>query len=81
MTEGTAHRPTPLLWECAECGNPWPCEPARAHYTVLFARSRAQLAVLMSSYLAVAVMDLLEVPAGELYERFVGWTRYCDRLP
>ena len=68
--EHEAERPS---WDCANCGRPWPCDPAReqlkAHLGPVI------VAIHMWGRLDDAVLDLRGVPTGELYERFLSWTR------
>jgi hypothetical protein len=67
--EHEAERPS---WDCAKCGRPWPCDPAREHMMAYL--GWVALAVYMWGRLDEAVLDLHNVPAGELFERFLSWT-------
>ncbi|WFE60827.1 hypothetical protein [Micromonospora sp. WMMD712] len=40
-----------------------------------FARAPVSLAFYLAAQLVDAVQDLPHVPAGQLYQRFLGWTR------
>jgi hypothetical protein len=67
------HQPRRPEWTCEDCGELWPCEPARC-------RLRAEtgggttLAVLMGAYLEDYLRDVLDGVAGA-FDRFIGWTR------
>lgn len=67
------HRPTRPTWTCHNCGKPWPCDPARERLLRLVPALR--LAVMMNARLEQAAGDLRDVPPGELWIRFVAWTR------
>lgn len=66
----TAGRPD---WDCLACGNPWPCDPARAAMAADEAPTPTIL--FMSSLLAEAARDMPTVSPQELVDRFIGWTR------
>ncbi|WP_432957694.1 hypothetical protein [Micromonospora haikouensis] len=40
-----------------------------------FAHAPVSLAFYLAAQLVDAVQDLTHVPAGQLYQRFLGWTR------
>lgn len=62
-------------WECRNCGDPWPCEPARV---ILAAESdRVSLALYMSGHLEQAVADLSKRPPHEMFDRFLRWIHGC----
>jgi hypothetical protein len=63
------HRPT---WDCLGCGKPWPCDPAREE---MAGENRITRAILMSMMLDKAAGDMPTAAPGELYERFIAWTR------
>jgi hypothetical protein len=65
-----AERPS---WDCLSCGRPWPCDPAREHLASRL--GSVALAVHMWEWLDEAVGDLRALPASELFERFLSWTR------
>ncbi len=67
------HEPQKRSWDCACCGNSWPCDPAREHMTAYL--GRVALAVHMWERLEEAAGDLRTLPLSELFERFVSWTR------
>jgi hypothetical protein len=67
------HRPDRPSWNCQTCVAAWPCEPARKQLAA--ETSGTYLIVRMSAELVEACRDQLPLPPGELYERFIGWTR------
>jgi hypothetical protein len=71
------HAPLRPRWTCAGCGDNWPCSTRRGQLTAEYDRARVCLSLLMTSYFADAAEDLHDVPAGELYVRFLGWL--CSR--
>jgi hypothetical protein len=68
--EHTAGRPS---WDCRACGKPWPCDPARE--SLLSEMDRSSLAIYMWANLEEAVGNLPGGPPGELFDRFIHWTR------
>lgn len=70
QTEHTADRPS---WDCRVCGRSWPCDPAREG--LQREMDRVSLAIYMWSSLDEAIRDLPVGPPGELFERFLRWTR------
>lgn len=71
------HRPrrAPAAWTCLACDDVWPCIWAREELAREF--DAIELGVLMQSWAIEAANDL-RLPAGALFDRFIGWTR---RLP
>jgi hypothetical protein len=67
------HEPEKPSWDCKCCGQPWPCDPAREHMMMYLGRTA--LAIHMWERLDEAAGDLQRLPAGELFERFLSWTR------
>ncbi|MEV6301483.1 hypothetical protein AB0M02_18880 [Actinoplanes sp. NPDC051861] len=72
MTLPDEHEPSRPSWDCAACGRPWPCGPARANLTAEL--GRVDLAVRMWDYLEEAARELPQTPASELFDRFLRWT-------
>ncbi len=70
MTPHVAVRPS---WDCVACDEPWPCDPAREALTAEL--SATSLRIHMWSRLEVAAGDLPTMPARELFDRFLRWTR------
>jgi hypothetical protein len=68
MTAG--HVPARPSWDCQACGCPWPCDPAREERA-----GDPTLSIYLSLQLADAASDMPWAPPGELWERFVAWTR------
>ncbi|WP_319463763.1 hypothetical protein [Micromonospora sp. RTP1Z1] len=71
----TTHGPVLPIWTCGGCGAPWPCAPRKRELRAEFAQAPVSLALYMGAYLVWAAEDLVWVPAGGLYQRFVGWVR------
>lgn len=72
----SGHEPEKPSWDCRCCGAPWPCDPAREHMVGYL--GRVALATHMWERLDEAVGDLQNMPAPELFERFLSWTRIPD---
>ncbi|MGC9670621.1 hypothetical protein ACNTMW_29260 [Planosporangium sp. 12N6] len=70
------HRPLSLTWRCAGCGVPWPCPTRRGQLLAEYDRAPVSLALLMGGYFLDAAAELIGEPAGDLYDRFMGWIRY-----
>jgi hypothetical protein len=68
--EHTPHRPS---WDCEICCAPWPCW--RAREVMLEEATGTYLTLRMGTELIAAVEDDLRVPPGELFDRFISWTR------
>ena len=70
MVEHVPDRPS---WACRVCARPWPCEPARVDMCAEM--DLVALAAYMWLNLEDAVLELADLPAGELFDRFISWTR------
>lgn len=75
MTVGLSHPPSRPSWDCASCRQPWPCHVSRVELAERYARDRVGLAVYVGMQLDHAVREMTAADAGDLYERFVAWTR------
>lgn len=72
MNEDPAeHAPSRPSWQCAACGKPWPCGPARERLTR--ENDRLELALLMWDYIEEAARDMPHSPAPRLFDRFLRW--------
>ncbi len=63
-------------WDCAACGQPWPCPDAREALLYEFSRFPSVLTVFMATQMYDAFDDLAaqgRLPTTVLYERFLGW--------
>lgn len=69
------HTPRRPQWDCRTCKEAWPCEPARVRLAEAYGRDRVGLAMYCGSLHPVASEELPAATPGELWERFVGWTR------
>ncbi|WP_234361331.1 hypothetical protein [Plantactinospora sp. BB1] len=74
------HEPSIPEWTCGGCGAEWPCVIRRQELTVEFAGSYTAKMLYLACLLMEAAEDLCHVPAGWLYNRFVGWTYDADDL-
>lgn len=69
------HTPRRPQWDCDTCGRVWPCDPARVRLAEAYGRDRVGLAMYCGALYPVASAELFAAAPGELWERFVGWTR------
>jgi len=71
-----SHVPAMPGWTCPACQDTaWPCPPARTKLAEAYGSDRSGLAAYVGALLFAAAGDLPRVPASELHERFVSWTR------
>jgi hypothetical protein len=70
MSEHVGERPS---WDCRSCGRPWPCDPAREALAAEL--GPIQLAMYAWANLEQAAGDLPGMPVGEMFDRFLAWTR------
>lgn len=68
------HLPKRPQWECEECGKDWPCDTAREELASRTDGGSA-LAILMWQHLEEFIRDTMSREFGEVFERFIGWTR------
>lgn len=69
-TEHLADRPS---WDCRQCLKPWPCDPAREAFKATM--TSVERAILMWTYLENGAEELRGMPLGEIFDRFIAWTR------
>ena len=69
------HGPDRATWDCKSCRAPFPCDPARED--LVGSLHPVQLAIRAWVMLETAVFDLgpATPPSGELFDRFIHWTR------
>lgn len=67
------HLPVARTWLCRGCGADWPCPTKRRQLLAEYDAAPISLHLYMGSWLVPAAGDLPALPAGELYERFMGW--------
>ncbi|MDT4992019.1 MAG: hypothetical protein QOH97_1911 [Actinoplanes sp.] len=60
-------------WDCAGCGRPWPCDPARERLAGEF--SGTYLTLFLAVDMVDAARDNPGIPPSEPHERFLAWTR------
>lgn len=73
-----SHLPVRPSWDCADCGQPYPCSPAR----VQLAEDYDKAPIALSMYLAAMLHDAARettAPPAELYERFLAWNQPVRR--
>jgi hypothetical protein len=62
-------------WDCRTCGQPWPCDAAKADLSAEYRVSPSALKIYLSALLFDALEDLTlqcKLPT-DLYERFLTW--------
>lgn len=69
------HPPTRPGGHCERCDAPWPCDTARMQLAEQYGADRVGLSLYMGGRLVQAVRELPPTAPGELFERFVQWTR------
>ncbi len=67
------HQPQRPGWLCTGCREHWPCPTYREH--MIRDAPTAQLAIVMTSWMTEAAGELPHSAPGELWKRFVAWTR------
>jgi hypothetical protein len=75
----TAHVPLRPAFDCANCGEPWPCVPAKVELTGEYQGD----VIGLGQYLSLQLVDAMDQaalnhewgPVGNLYDRFLGWMR------
>jgi hypothetical protein len=78
-TERHEHLSIRPSWDCAVCGQPWPCANAKNRLLTEFTDFPSVLAIYMSSQMHEAFIDLTAhgpLPPADLYDRFLGWIRH-----
>lgn len=75
MTGTLSHPPLRPSWDCAACGQPWACHPARVELRERYVDDPVGLAVYAGMQLDHAARELPNADPSDLYERFVRWTR------
>ena len=78
----TTHIPARPVWSCVTCDEPWPCRDRREQLIVEYRADVLPLALYLAACLVDAAYDLPDTPAGDLYQRFLGWLRnWSARTP
>jgi len=67
------HAPARPSWGCRVCQKPWPCDLARKD--MCSEMDRTALTIYMWLNLEDAVLERPDTPVGELFDRFIAWTR------
>lgn len=75
--DGNPHQPHRPGWTCQTCngGVAWPCEPARVRLAEAYRGDRVNLSMYLSALLTAALVEMPTTPPGELFDRFIAWTR------
>ncbi|TDB70999.1 hypothetical protein [Micromonospora sp. KC721] len=68
-----AHVPRRPSWQCAGCGDPWPCPDRRRRLLAEYADNAAAVSVYLGMQLVDAASELRHQPAEALHARFLGW--------
>jgi hypothetical protein len=78
----SAHNAIARTWICTGCGEPWPCATRRRQLLAQYADAEVSLSLLLAAAMIEAAGEpggvLRDVPAGDLYARFIGWLRATD---
>jgi hypothetical protein len=67
------HQPIRPDWDCAACGDPWPCPTRKRQLTAEYHRTPVSMMLYLSGYFVEACQDLPHLPAGALHARFLRW--------
>lgn len=62
-------------WICGGCGLDWPCQTRRSELIAEYQGARVSLTAFLAACFVDAAGDMPEVPAGDLYQQFLGWIR------
>ena len=62
-------------WDCACCGKPWPCDPAREHLAAEHQTDPTATALYLHTQAALAAEDLPVLMPGDRFDRFLAWLR------
>jgi hypothetical protein len=71
----SVHLPARPSWICQACGAPWPCRSRQGELVAEFDGARVSLALFLAGCFVEAARDQPQITAGQLYLRFIGWTR------
>lgn len=74
-SDTAAHPPCRPTWECLTCGEAWPCPVARDQIAAQWGSDRVGLSVYLGIQMERAAAETTQVTAGELFGRFLSWTR------
>lgn len=69
------HLPQVPVWSCVACGLPWPCRSARLRLLAEYDGAPTSLSIYLGACMVAAATDLGELPARQVYSRFLGWHR------
>ncbi|SCL43134.1 hypothetical protein GA0074692_6778 [Micromonospora pallida] len=75
VNPGGRHQPARPSWDCQVCAGPWPCPAGRTELHGTFAGDKVGLSMHMGVVLHLAVHEISPDVDGQLFGRFVTWTR------
>lgn len=64
-------------WDCAVCGQQWPCRPGQADLLAQYADDRVGLLVYLAGLLVDAVQEI-PGPPDRLLDRFLRWAKISE---
>lgn len=77
-----AHMPHRPDWDCGNCGEPWPCAPAKVQLAEEHKDCPTRLSIYMSNQMGEALEEAVHNhdwgKVDDLFERFVGWVKGDD---
>ena len=82
MSAEAEHPPRRPGFDCASCGQPWPCAPAKVLLCEEYVGNRPALFVYLAGYLSDAINDSYSgfgPQPAKLYDRMIGWARVAPR--
>ena len=68
-----SHEPVRPGWSCQGCRQAWPCPDGRRELLAAPNKARLSLSMYLAGQFLAACQELPTTPAGELYQRFLGW--------
>jgi hypothetical protein len=81
MGSAERHEPCRPSWDCADCGEPWPCPSRRTALLREFLPERVGLLMFMSRLMLDAIDDFFTQGTGQvagMHERFLGWVPWVE---
>ncbi|WP_431728562.1 hypothetical protein [Verrucosispora sp. TAA-831] len=69
------HIPVRPSWDCTACGEPWPCETARARLLAAYGPDVTNLSQYLGGHYHDALEDMPADAARGLHMRIIGWVR------
>jgi len=69
----SAHNPVRPGWTCGGCDDLWPCVSRRRQLLAEYDGAVVALHLYLTALMVDALQDLPAAPAGQVYDRFLGW--------